>query len=102
MYRYTTPTLPIRIKDLDFSEVALFRIKIKRGEKSMLFVVDADDSCVDAEHNMIYLALTQEQTSELKEGRAWIQARIKYTSGAVQATPRASVTINDVLDEEII
>ena len=102
MYRYTTPTLPITIEGLDFTEVDYFRIAIELGQTELLFVVPADDETVDAETNTIYVSLTQEQTAALKEGLAKVQARIKYNSGAVQATNMASVAVNKVLDEVII
>lgn len=102
MYRYTTPTIPITIDDIDFSEVNYFRIKIREQNTEMLFVVPATDSSVDAEHKTIYLSLTQEQTAKLKKGDAYLQVRIVYTGGSVQATPKARISVEDVLDEVIV
>ena len=103
MYRYTTPTLPITISDVDFSEVSKFRIAIEqKGHDDLLFVVDATDERVDAEHKTINLALTQEQTASLSAGYAKMQVRIVYPSGSVQATPIVQVTVKDVLDEVIV
>lgn len=103
MYQYTTPTLPITIPEVDFSEVSKFRIAIKSGgDEYLLFVVDADDERVDAEHKTIMLELTQEQTTQLEIGKGQVQARIVYRSGKVQATQKANVSINDVIDEEIV
>lgn len=102
MYRYTTPTIPITIEDIDFSEVRQFRVAIKNNETELLFLVDGDDPRVDAEHNTILLALTQEQTARLEAGSGGLQVRIVYNSGSVQATPIAAVSINDVYDEVIV
>ena len=103
MYRYTTPTLPITISDVDFSEVSNFRIAIEqKGREDLLFIVDAADARVDAEHKTINLALTQEQTASLAAGYAHLQVRIVYSSGAVQATPKVQVTVKDVIDEVIV
>ena len=102
MYRYTTPTLPITIDDVDFSEVDNFRIAIQQGKSEQHFIVDADDARVDAEHKTIYLDLTQEQTAQLQEGYARLQVRIVYDSGSVQATPKVQVTVKDVIDEVIV
>lgn len=55
MYRYTTPTLPITIEDIDFDDVVLFRIAIEQGNTEILKVVMPDDASVDAEHNTIYV-----------------------------------------------
>lgn len=102
MYRYTTPTLPITIDDVDFTTVDLFRIAIENDKTSLLFIVSADDPRVDAQNKTIAITLTQEQTAQFCEGEAVIQARIKYLSNSVQATKKAKVRIYDVLDEVII
>lgn len=100
-YTYTTPTLPLKIKNLDFTLVDFFRVKIV-GNKDFLFVIDADSENVDAAHSIIYVDLTQEQTKELEEGTAEIQVRFKYLNGKVDATNIKKVSIDDVLDKEII
>ena len=102
MYRYTTPTLPVTIEDVNFSEVDFFRVALQIGATQLLFVVPADDASVDPQTHTIYISLTQEQTASLATGMAKIQARIKYSSGSVQATNKATVTIDDVLDQVII
>ena len=103
MYRYTTPTLPLTINDVDFSQVSTFRIALKpeRGEP-LLFIVDADDPIVDADDKTIYLELTQEQTAAIEEGKARVQTRIIYKNGKVGATNKAVITVNDVYDKEIV
>ncbi len=102
MYRYTTPTLPITIESIDFSDVQTFRIAIEQKNTEMLKVIDVDDETVDAETNTIYVPLTQEETASFKEGYVEVQARIVFLSGAVMATKKAKVAVNDVLDEVII
>lgn len=102
MYRYTTPTIPITIEDVDFADVSLFRVAIEQGGVEMLKVVDVNDPSVDAETHTIYVPLTQEETASLKSGTSEIQVRIRFTSGAVQATPKAKLSVHDVLDEVII
>ncbi len=102
MYRYTTPTIPITLDTVDFTEVDFFRVTIEKGDIDWTFVIQPDDDAVDEETNTIYLALTQEQTAQLSAGFAKLQVRIKYNSGGVQATNIAKVSINDVLDEVII
>ena len=102
MFRYTTPTIPITIDDVDFSAVDFFRIAIKKDSAQNLFVVPADDARVDAAHNTINIELTQEQTAEYAAGYALVQARIKYKNGRVQATKEAKLTVSDVIDEVVI
>ena len=102
MHRYTTPTIPITLDDVDFSAVDSFRIAIESKNTELLFVVPADDARVDAQHKTINIELTQEETASLKEGYALVQARIKYQNGNVQATDIARLTVADVLDEVVI
>lgn len=101
MYKYTTPTLPVTISDINFLDVDYFRIAIKAGKK-YIFEIPANDERVDSENNTIYLELTQEQTAHFAAGYAIIQARIKYNTGRIQATETAKISINDVIDEVII
>lgn len=102
MYRYTTPTLPITISDLNFNTVSLFRVAIEQNDVEILKVIDADDAAVDAEHKTINVALTQEETASFKDGFVNVQVRAKLTGGSVLATKVAKLSVNDVLDEVII
>lgn len=102
MYRYTTPTLPITIADLDFAEVRLFRIAIEQGKTEILKIVNVDDASVNPETNTIYVPLTQEETASFRKGISEVQVRVQFTSGAVMATNKARVSVYDVLDEVII
>ena len=102
MYRYTTPTLPLTISDLDFDTVAVFRVAIEQGDTEMLKIIEADDPSIDAQHKTIYVPLTQEETAALKTGSCGVQVRYKTTGGAVGATNAATVNVNDVYDEVII
>ena len=102
MYRYTTPTIPITIEDLDFDTVDLFRVKFKSGSDEELFIISADDPRVDADNKTITIELTQEQTAALSTGFAEMQVRIRFTNGRVQATPIVKVSVQDVLDRVVI
>ena len=102
MYRYTTPTLPVTITGLDFTDVSVFRIAIEQGNVELLKVVEADSPYVDAQNKTIYVPLTQEETASFKPGTVGIQARIKFTNNSVLATNMETLSMNDVLDEVII
>lgn len=102
MYRYTTPTIPITIEDLDFSDVARFRVAIEQGAIELLKIVEVSSASVDPETKTIYVPLTQEETAAFKDGMVEVQVRVVFTSGAVQATKKAKLSVHDVLDEVII
>ena len=102
MYRYTTPTLPVTISDIDFADVSVFRIAIEQGNVELLKVINADDPSVDAQHKTINVPLTQEETAAFKDGTVEIQARVKLNNSAVLATEKVTLPMRNVLDEVII
>lgn len=102
MYRFTTPTIPITISGLNFSDVQLFRIKIEQGQTYLLKIINASDPSVDQNKRTINLTLTQEETASFKIGTADIQVRVLFTSGEVQATKKAKVSVKEVLDGVVI
>lgn len=102
MYRYTTPTLPLTIPEVDFSEAQLFRVKIEQDTVEILKVINANDPAVDAEHKKINVALTQQETASFVDGNVDIQVRIKLTGDVVLATETKKLSVNEVLDEVII
>ena len=102
MYRYTTPTVTLKISGIDFSEVSLFRIGFKKGKHIVLREVAADDDMVDAAEGTIIVKLTQEETASLEAGIFKVQVRCKMANGDVLATEEVAKTLRDVIDEVII
>lgn len=102
MYRYTTPTLTLKLEGLDFDEVLLFRVAIEQNKIELLKVVDVSDPGVDAETSTVVVSLTQEETAQFKESPVAIQVRVKLANGKVLATNKVKKMVSDVLDEVII
>lgn len=102
MYRYTTPSLTLKLEGLDFDEVLLFRVAIEQKNIELLKVVEVSDPGVDAENSTIVVSLTQEETAQFKESPVEIQVRIKLTNGKVLATNKVKRMVSGVLDEVII
>lgn len=102
MYRYTTPTIPITISGLNFADVQLFRVKLEQGQTELLKIIDVSDPSVNQNKRTINLTLTQEETASFKIGKADIQVRVLFRSGEVQATKKAKVSVNEVLDGVVI
>lgn len=102
MYRYTTPTLTLKLDGLDFDEVQTFRVAIEQNKIELLKVVEVSDPGVDAETSTIVVSLTQEETAQFKESPVAIQVRVKLTNGKVLATNKVKKMVSDVLDEVII
>ena len=101
MRTYTTPTITATLTGVDFSELALIRLSIK-GNVLLVKEYEAGDSAIDANEGTLTCKLTQEETAELDDGDIYIQCRIKYSDGTVQATNKVHSKMMDVLDREVI
>lgn len=99
MYTYTTPTIPCKLKDLDFSHVDYVRIAIT-GEKAQI-VRQVPASEFD-ENGVVLVQLTQEETAAFGEGCIIIQCRIRFQDGSVLPTRKIRTTMDDVLDKVVI
>lgn len=103
MYRYSTPTLTLRINQIDFSAVDFFRIAIAKGNRTLIKQVFADDTdAVNVQAKTIVIKLTQEETASFSDGEAEIQVRAKFLNGNVVPTNTRKVSIKNVLDREVI
>lgn len=103
MYRYTTPILPITLSGIDFSEVSVFRVKMKQGSvMELLKEISVGDPHIDSENHKIYVPLTQEETASFVKGTVDLQIRMKLSNGDVCATNEVVLPVKNVLDEVII
>lgn len=102
MRTYTTPTITATLTGVDFSELALIRLSIKGKAALITKEFEAGDSAIDANEGTLTCKLTQEETAELDDGDIYIQCRIKYSDGTVQATNKVHSKMMDVLDREVI
>lgn len=102
MYRYTTPTITLKISEIDFSEVALFRVAFEKDDYQLIKEITPSDTGVDSEARTIMIELTQEETAAMSVGVVSIQMRIKFNSGRVAATETVTRAIKDVIDEAVI
>lgn len=102
MYQYTTPTLTLTLADVDFSEVAEFRVALENKGQELLKVVPVSDSSVDATDRTITFRLTQEETAAFSLGGVVVQVRVVFNGGAVLATEKKRFEMKSVLDEVIV
>lgn len=102
MYQYTTPTLVLTLADVDFDDVATFRVAMENKGQQLLKEIAADDSSVDSENNTITIVLTQEETAAFSVGEAVIQVRVVFSDGSVLATAKKRFKVQPVLDEVVV
>jgi len=100
MYRYTTPTITLTIDDIDFTEVALWRVTFSGPGKRITKEYEAGDVAIG--DDTLLVTLTQEETASMNAGDVEIQVRMRLNNGQVLATTSAKVKLYDVLDKVVI
>ena len=98
MRRGTTPTLKIRIKGVDLSELENIYVTIKQSQKEITktgyeITVDGD---------MLYVSLSQEDTLVFASSCAWVQMRATTKDGLAVASNIRMIKIEDVLKDGVI
>lgn len=100
MYTYTTPTVTIRLTDVEFEFVDFVRVAVKGSGKAIIHTIAAEE--IDTETGEVSFRLTQEETAIIGVGMVTIQARIRYVDGTVSATNKVVQKIEDVIDKVVI
>lgn len=102
MYQYTTPTITLTLADVDFAEVATFRVTLENKGTELLKVIPVSDSSVDATDHTITISLTQEETASLAVGGVEVQVRVVFTDNTILATEKKRIEMRSVLDEVVV
>lgn len=100
MFTYTTPTITIKLTNVEFSYVDYVRIAIK-GDKSIV-VREVPVADIDTSTGVTSIKLTQEETAALGAGLLVIQGRAHYTDGTVEATNKFNMHLQNIIDEVIM
>ena len=96
MRRGTTPTLTLKVTGADLSDSTFF-VTIEQDETEIDI---KNPACETTETGCeITVILTQEQTLQLRSGRAQIQIRWIDAQGTASATPIKSIDIGKILKE---
>lgn len=100
MYRGTTPTITFKINsDLDLTDIAECWVTFKAhiGDKTETF--DKTDLIIDAQEKTITVAMTQEETLFFKEGRIFVQIRMRMNDDLAYASDIKEMTMNGILKD---
>ena len=104
LYRGTTPTIILHIKDEDFdlSTITECHLTIENdsGRNKKTFVVDNSD--IDPVEKTITITLSQQDTSSFEEGVIVLQLKVKLNDNTVVASKIISTTMNRILEENVI
>ena len=100
MYRSTTPTLVLNIKNEDFDmstiDVCHVTIESKLGTQRKIY----EEPEIDEENRRIIVSMTQEETKIFNVGTVKIQIKIKLVNGAVISSKMITALVKETLEEE--
>lgn len=103
MYRGTTPTIPIRIKNVNLTEAHLFLTFESRTHNQITLECPGDFTVeMDGTDTVGEVTLTQKQTLSLSATPHEVQIRWITSEGVAGATVKQTVNVNDVLLKGVI
>lgn len=102
IYRGTTPTIKLRVKNKDFDMTAIdvchVTIQNANGKNQKIF----ENPDIDTDLKIISVELSQQDTLDYEYGNINIQLRIKLNNGHVITHPIITTTMNRILEEAIL
>ena len=100
---FETANLPIRVRQQGALEgYKLIITSIKQLNVLLEFNSDDPNINVDVDENLIYLHLSQEDTSKFKKGPAILQINVYYHDEEREASSTAEIYIGDNLHKEVM
>lgn len=102
MYKSTTPTIVLRVRneDLDFNKIAICHVTLKSESDGFELLIEHPD--IDVTERTISFTLTQEQTLYFHLGQIKVQVKVKLDNGVVIASRIATTSMREILEEEIL
>ena len=102
MYRSTTPTLILKIKNenFDMETIDVCHISIESESKQSELLITTPQ--IDKENKQITATLTQEQTLAFGVGGIKVQLKIKLKNGIVVPSVIVKTTMKEILEEAIM
>lgn len=100
MYRVTTPTIILNIKneDFDLSKIDVCHVTLKSEDG--LHKVSYQNPEIDAENKQIKITMTQGETKLFNVGKIKIQIKAKLDNGVVIPSQIVYTTMKEILEEE--
>ena len=102
LYRGTTPTIILKIKndDFDMSTIEICHVTIvnESGRNKKIY----DNPTINTEEKTISIELSQQDTLNYETGNIQLQTKIKLNSGRVIASRIITTSMNKILEENIL
>lgn len=102
IYRGTTPTIILKIKNDDFDmtaiEICHVTIVNESGRNKKVY----DNPTIDVVNKTISIELSQQDTLNYETGNIQLQTKIKLDSGRVIASRIITTSMNKILEEQIL
>lgn len=102
MYRSTTPTIILNVKNEDFDmsliDVCHVGIKSESGTVKQIY----ENPIIDVENKRIVITLSQEDTLRFYVGKVKIQVKAKLKNGSVISSKILKIDIKEILEEEVL
>ncbi len=102
MYRSTTPTVILHIKNEDFDmnqiEICHVAIESENGRIRKVY----EDPEINVEEKTLTFTMTQEDTLNFYVGVIKLQVKIKTTGGMVITSKMIKTKMNEILEEEVL
>lgn len=103
MYRATTPTHTFT---LPIATSTCSEIQVAYQQNDLTLVKHYQDGTLPSgmtlDGNSVIIILTQEETLAFSKGRASVQVRVLTNTGTVMASQKFSISIFDVINEEVL
>lgn len=102
MYRYTTPTIILKIKneDFDMEQIDVCHVTVESERGGRQYICEHPE--IDTEEKTIMFEMSQEDTKYFDVGMVKIQIRIKLYNGRVIPSKIVKTTMNEILEEQIL
>ena len=100
VFRCSTPVLTFNLDDENLDNMSEIHFAMKQGDN--LIVKTTNDADVTQDGSTFMCEYSQAETLSLKNGSAYLQARIKYNDGSTFPTNIVPIQVLPVLQEDII
>lgn len=102
MYRSTTPTVILHIKneDFDMNQIEVCHVAIESENGRIRKIYENPD--IDVENKTLTFTMTQEDTLNFYVGIIKLQVKVKIVGGAVITSKIIVTKMNEILEEEAL
>ena len=102
MYRSTTPTVILHVKneDFDMNQIEVCHVAIESENGRIRKVYENPD--INVEEKTITFTMTQDDTLNFMVGKIKLQTKMKLIGGAVVASKMIVTQMNEILEEEVL